>query len=247
MPPVQGRCAAAIGIVGVLVLSMAGAVTALGDTLFPVDSLVEGIQQDFSAASHFIVRLRVWHPVIATVVGLYLIQFAFSLASDGRSAWKAGEEVIPAYNATGLINAAIFSLEDGDTDSAMLQIERALSVMAAGPGKDMMNDAKAQLEAGDIAGALETLTTLRDQWPIGDPVNGTALYAPNCVACHGANGEGGVGSQLQPNAFVQMNTTADLVAFIQEGREGTTMAGFETRLTEQEIADIVAHLRTWQP
>lgn len=77
-----------IGIIGVLVLSMAGAVTALGDTLFPADSLVDGIQQDFSAASHFIVRLRVWHPVIATAVGLYLIQFAFSIASDGRSVWN---------------------------------------------------------------------------------------------------------------------------------------------------------------
>ena len=78
----------AIGIIGVLVLSVAGAVTALGDTLFPAETLIEGIQQDLSPASHFIVRLRVWHPVIATLVGLYLIQFAFSLASDGRNLWN---------------------------------------------------------------------------------------------------------------------------------------------------------------
>jgi protoheme IX farnesyltransferase len=78
----------AIGIVGVLVLSTAGAVTALGDTLFPAKTLAEGIQQDLSPASHFIVRLRVWHPVIAALVGLYLIQFAFSLASDNRSIWN---------------------------------------------------------------------------------------------------------------------------------------------------------------
>jgi len=165
-------------------------------------------------------------------------------------AWGAGEEVIPAYNVTGLINAAIFSLEDGDTDSAMLQIDRALSVMAVGPGKDMLEDAKAQLEAGDTAGTLEILTTLRDLWPIGDPVNGASLYATNCAACHGAEGEGGGGGTfpiLQPNEFIQMNTNADLVEFIQDGREGTAMAGFEGRLTEQEIADIVAHLRTWQP
>ena len=78
----------AIGIIGVLILSVAGAVTALGDTLFPTDTLLEGIQQDLSSASHFIVRLRIWHPVIATVVGLYLIQFAFSLGSDGHSLWN---------------------------------------------------------------------------------------------------------------------------------------------------------------
>ncbi len=78
----------AIGIVGVLVLSVAGAVTALGDTLFPAETLIEGIQQDLSPASHFIVRLRVWHPVIATLVGLYLIQFAFSLTSNSYGKWN---------------------------------------------------------------------------------------------------------------------------------------------------------------
>ena len=52
-------------------MNMAGAVTALGDTLFPVDSLAQGIQADFSSTAHFLVRLRVWHPVFATVVGLY--------------------------------------------------------------------------------------------------------------------------------------------------------------------------------
>jgi heme A synthase len=77
-----------IGILGVLLLSMAGAVTALGDTLFPAETLAEGIRQDLSPASHFIVRLRVWHPVIASLVGLYLIQFAFSLASNNRSNWN---------------------------------------------------------------------------------------------------------------------------------------------------------------
>ncbi len=165
-------------------------------------------------------------------------------------AWEAGEDVIPVYNVTDLIKAAIFSLENDDTESAMLQIDRALSIMAEGPGKDMMEDAKAQIEVGDTAGALETSTILRDQWPIGDPGNGATLYAANCAVCHGGEGEGGgdgVFPVLKPNDFIQINTTADLVRFIQEGREGTAMAGFEGRLTEQEIADIVAHLRTWQP
>ena len=77
-----------IGIAGVLLLSVAGAVTALGDTLFPAETLITGIQQDFSPASHFILRLRVWHPVIAIAVGLYLIQLAFSLATDDFSIWR---------------------------------------------------------------------------------------------------------------------------------------------------------------
>ncbi len=78
-----------IALGGVLVLSMAGAVTALGDTLFPAGSLAEGIRQDFSAASHAIVRLRVWHPVIAVLVGLYVVFWAWNLAtSQGNPAIK---------------------------------------------------------------------------------------------------------------------------------------------------------------
>jgi len=61
------------GLVGLLLLGASGAVTALGDTLFPVESLAEGIQQDLSPTAHFLIRLRVLHPVIAVTVGVYLL------------------------------------------------------------------------------------------------------------------------------------------------------------------------------
>ena len=61
-----------IGFLGVIVLGVSGAVTALGDTLFPVESLAEGIQQDFSENAHITLRLRVWHPLIAITIGFYL-------------------------------------------------------------------------------------------------------------------------------------------------------------------------------
>jgi len=161
--------------------------------------------------------------------------------------WRAGENVVAPFNITDLINDAIFSLEQDDPESAMLQITRALGLMPEGPGKEILRNAEAQLGSNDTQGALATLYVLRDQWPIGDPLNGAILYNTYCQPCHGANGEGGVGKQLQPNEFVQANSNADLVTFIQEGRQGTAMAGFSSRLTEQEIADIVSHLRTWQP
>jgi mono/diheme cytochrome c family protein len=162
-------------------------------------------------------------------------------------AWRAGEKVEAPFNVNALINAAVFALEDGDNESAALQIERAQKVMPAGPGKEKLTEAQTALESGDTDTALGALTVLQVEWPLGDPVNGATLYAANCAACHGAEGEGGVGNILQPNEFVQANTNAELVEFLQVGRAGTAMAGFGTRLNEQEIADIVAHLRTWQP
>lgn len=63
-----------------IVLGISGAVTALGDTLFPASSLQEGIEQDFQETAHFLVRMRAWHPVIAILVGLYTTFLAGLLA-----------------------------------------------------------------------------------------------------------------------------------------------------------------------
>lgn len=63
----------AFGLLGIVVLGVTGSITALGDTLFPVDTLSSGLQQDFNPASHFLIRLRVWHPVLAILLGLYIL------------------------------------------------------------------------------------------------------------------------------------------------------------------------------
>lgn len=54
-----------------LLLGASGAITALGDTLFPTASLSEGIEQDFSG-ENFLLQLRVYHPIIAVFIGLGL-------------------------------------------------------------------------------------------------------------------------------------------------------------------------------
>ena len=64
-----------------LIIGMSGAVTALGDTLFPVGSLVEGITADLDPNAHFLVRLRVYHPIIAVFIAiysLYLVRMLFN-------------------------------------------------------------------------------------------------------------------------------------------------------------------------
>lgn len=65
-----------VGLVSLLVVCTAGAITALGDTLFQVDSLAEGLQRDFSSTSHVLERLRIWHPILALFAGGYLILVA---------------------------------------------------------------------------------------------------------------------------------------------------------------------------
>jgi heme A synthase len=76
------------GMLGVIVVGAAGAITALGDTLFPSRSLTEGFQEDFAATSHYLVQMRVIHPILAVSVGVYVVGLAWVIVRrrPGRSA-----------------------------------------------------------------------------------------------------------------------------------------------------------------
>ncbi len=60
-------------ILGTFLLGASGGVAALGDTLYPADSLREAVAQDLSPTSHILIQLRVLHPLIAVVVALLLL------------------------------------------------------------------------------------------------------------------------------------------------------------------------------
>jgi cytochrome c oxidase assembly protein subunit 15 len=72
------------GLAGLAMLGATGAITALGDTLFPARSLAQGLAADVSAAASDLVRLRVVHPVLAILVGGSVLAFAGRLAKGGR-------------------------------------------------------------------------------------------------------------------------------------------------------------------
>ena len=84
----RGGRAALLGILaaGVLVVSVSGAVAALGDTLFPATSLSHAFEQDLSPTSHVLLRLRVIHPVLAAIVAIALIAIAPRVPVDGAVA-----------------------------------------------------------------------------------------------------------------------------------------------------------------
>ncbi len=64
-------------LLGMLLVAASGAVVALGDTLFPHASLAEGLADDFDPTSHFLIRLRVWHPIFAGALAGALLWLAF--------------------------------------------------------------------------------------------------------------------------------------------------------------------------
>ena len=82
----QGRLPALFGLAlaGLLVVGASGAVAALGDTLFPAGSLREGLWQELSPTSHLLIRLRLYHPLVALAGGV-LVFVAAVLAREGAS------------------------------------------------------------------------------------------------------------------------------------------------------------------
>lgn len=88
-----------------------GAVTALGDTLFPPTSLAAGLAQDFSPGANVFVRLRALHPVIAgltataIVVGTAVVRVLQPARSVRMLSYSAVALVL-AQIAAGLLDVA---------------------------------------------------------------------------------------------------------------------------------------------
>lgn len=86
----------------------------------------------------------------------------------------------------------------------------------------------------------------------GDPQKGQAVYAMNCVLCHGPQGQGDglVGKTIDPpaadftSAASKKKTDAELLAVIENGRPPTAMVGWKGQLSDAEIQDVLAYVKS---
>lgn len=74
---------------------------------------------------------------------------------------------------------------------------------------------------------------------------GARVYRAKCAACHGAKGEGGLGTRLDSDSFLSLADDRFLYRAIMEGRPGTAMPAWHF-LPAGDVADLIAHLRTFQ-
>ena len=99
------------------------------------------------------------------------------------------------------------------------------------------------------------------QFAAGDEAAGEALYAEHCAQCHGEQGDGqGVMADLldpRPRDFTrgiykirltpqgELPSDEDLFHIVSRGMPGTSMPAWQELLTEQQIWQLVAHLKTF--
>lgn len=161
-------------------------------------------------------------------------------------AWRAGERVASETKVSAMLNAALFAVSQDDAEDTFFYLDRAEPI-AFGPIKDNFDDVRSLVADENFDAAFDLLAELSEDWPIGEAHAGAEVYAASCASCHGVDGEGVVGPSMQPNEFIQESSNAELLAFILSGRDGTAMSGFGDRLSEKQIADVIAFLRDWQP
>jgi len=139
------------GAVALVAVGKSGAVAALGDTLYPAQSVLGGLAQDVSATTHVLVQLRIAHPILA-VAGALLVAFAASrvlqATDDGGArgaAWTVSALALLQL-AGGLLNVALLApvwmqivhllLADLLWIAFVLLAVRALSLPLPAPVKD---------------------------------------------------------------------------------------------------------------
>jgi heme A synthase len=114
-PAAVARFAWPMGLaaVGLLLVGKSGAIAALGDTLYPARSILGGLAQDVSPTAHFLVQLRMLHPVLA-LAGVLLVALA-----SGRVLQATDEPAVrlTAWTVSGL---ALVQLAAGLANVALL-------------------------------------------------------------------------------------------------------------------------------
>lgn len=96
---------------------------------------------------------------------------------------------------------------------------------------------KKKAEAAEVKALMEKQFTLAEL-----AERGKGVYERACAACHGANGEGGVGKAIakSPIATGDMRAHLDIVV---HGKAGTAMQAFGGQLNEVDLAAVVTYQR----
>lgn len=104
------------------------------------------------------------------------------------------------------------------------------------------------LSAGFAGGVgVKDLTATAQE---GDPTSGREIYVNTCIRCHGIDGKGTLGIKLVPSpadlssSAVQRRLDGTLFKRIHDGKPNTAMGAWKYTLSDEEIWDVLAYVRT---
>jgi mono/diheme cytochrome c family protein len=156
------------------------------------------------------------------------------------SAWRAGETVAVEIPLATFVTNALFAMRAFDQPDTIFFLDAALTLVDG----DQAEEIRAIISLVEENRLFEAEAKLIALLPPEEM--GRALYATNCAPCHGDDGTGDTGPNLQVNAYIQSKSDGELIDFILAGRPGSGMDGFENILMPEELGNVVSLLRSWQ-
>lgn len=138
------------------------------------------------------------------------------------------------------------------TKASELTRDTMLTIVKYGKSGTAMTAWKTQLDDQEIEAVVDYVRKTFMQVAL-DPrlQRGRAIYAQNCMVCHGDRGQGAniIVGLIPPRDFTTPQARAELtrermVNSVTQGRANTAMAGFKDRLPAADIEAVVDFVRT---
>jgi cytochrome c oxidase cbb3-type subunit III len=71
---------------------------------------------------------------------------------------------------------------------------------------------------------------------------GAAIFAANCVTCHGRSGEGITAPNMTDDSYVNVSKLADIPEVVTQGRNNGAMPAWGNRLRPNEVVQVSAYV-----
>jgi heme A synthase len=143
-----------IGASTILVLGATGALNAIGDAVFPPDVVSSGLVEKFGPGAPLLLQLRVIHPAIAVVGGIFVAWIAMRLSNEASDRTKrlsfAVTLIVFSQMFIGVAN--IFLLTPLFMQVTHLMIADALWIVFVLFGATVMEQDHARLERAEATG-----------------------------------------------------------------------------------------------
>ncbi|MEE9574329.1 MAG: cbb3-type cytochrome c oxidase N-terminal domain-containing protein [Candidatus Neomarinimicrobiota bacterium] len=108
-------------------------------------------------------------------------------------------------------------------------------------------------DAGEVVARVE-ISDIEENMVVGEPVvlavlidsesieKGKSIYATNCMACHGASGEGLIGPNFCDSYWIHGGSVDDIVRIINVGVPAKGMIPWDKTLTPEQILQVASYI-----
>jgi len=142
--------------------------------------------------------------------------------------WKYGFIVTIAFAFVYLLNFHVFGNGKNPTEEYAEELRKAKIEKEAyeATNKDKIDESKVPM--ADAAGIKK----------------GEVNYLANCVACHGAKGEGGVGPNLTDDYWIHKGSLNDIYSTIKKGYPDKGMQSWASKFNPKEMSELASFVKS---